>query len=68
MTGPLALTDQQYLAVCQACEPMLPPDRDAFLRALAQLLQGEAEIGDGTVARAIRCSPTRVLAAAGERW
>ena len=54
MTGPLALTDQQYLAVCQACEPMLPPDRDAFLRALAQLLQGEAEIGDGTVARAIR--------------
>jgi hypothetical protein len=54
MTRPLALTDQQYAAVCLACEPLLPADRDAFLRALAQLLGGEAEIGDGTVARAIR--------------
>ena len=33
MTGPLALTDQQYSAVCQACEPLLPPDRSAFLVA-----------------------------------
>jgi hypothetical protein len=24
MPGPLALTDAQYLAVCQACEPLLP--------------------------------------------
>lgn len=51
---PLALSDQQYLAVCQACEPLLPADRSAFLVALAQLLGGETEIGDGTVARAIR--------------
>ncbi len=54
MTRPLALTDQQYAAVCQACEPLLPADRDAFLRALAHVLQGEVEIGDGTVTRAIR--------------
>lgn len=54
MSGPLALTDQQYAAVVAACEPLLPPDRSAFLVALAQLLGSEREIGDGTVARAIR--------------
>lgn len=51
---PLALTDDQYLAVCQACAPMLPIDRSAFLVALANVLSNETEIGDGTVARAIR--------------
>lgn len=51
---PLGLSDQQYAAVCEACEPLLPPDRSAFLVALAQLLASETEIGDGTVARAIR--------------
>jgi hypothetical protein len=54
MPGPLALTDEQYLAVCQACEPMLPVDRSAFLVALANLLRNETEIGDGTLHRAIR--------------
>jgi hypothetical protein len=54
MPGPLALTDQQFAAVIQACEPMLPVDRSAFLVALANVLRGETEIGDGTVARAIR--------------
>jgi hypothetical protein len=54
MPGPLALTDEQYLAVCQACEPLHQADRDAFLRALAQLLSNETEIGDGTLHRAIR--------------
>ena len=54
MPGPLALTDEQYAAVCQACEPLLPADRSAFLVALAQLLSSETTIGDGTVARAIR--------------
>ena len=47
----VALTGAQYDAVG---EPLLPVDRDAFLRALAAALRGEAEIGDGTVARAIR--------------
>jgi hypothetical protein len=51
---PLALTDAQMDAVHQACQPLLPVDRDAFLRALANALRGETEIGDGTVARAIR--------------
>ncbi len=51
---PLALSDAQFLMVCQAAEPMLPCDRDAFLRALANVLGSETEIGDGTVARAIR--------------
>jgi hypothetical protein len=54
MPGPLALSDEQYSMVCQACEPLLPVDRSAFLVALAELLRGETEIGDGTVARAIR--------------
>jgi hypothetical protein len=54
MSGPLALSDEQYLAVVQACEPLLPADRSAFLVALAQLLSSETTIGDGTVARAIR--------------
>lgn len=54
MPQPLGLTDAQYLAVCEACEPLLPADRSAFLVALAQLLGSETEIGDGTVARAIR--------------
>lgn len=38
----------------QACEPLLPTDRSAFLVALANLLRNEATIGDGTVHRAIR--------------
>lgn len=54
MSRPLALTDSQFAAVCQGCEPMLPVDRSAFLAALAQLLGNETTIGDGTVARAIR--------------
>ena len=54
MPRPLALTDAQYATVCEACEPLLPPDRSAFLVALAQLLGSASEIGDGTVARAIR--------------
>ena len=31
MPRPLALTDAQYSAVGEACEPLLPPDRSAFL-------------------------------------
>ena len=38
---PLALTDRQFAAVVAACEPLLPTDRDAFLRALAHRLQAE---------------------------
>ena len=52
---PLALTDSQYLAVVEACDPLLPVDRSAFLVALANVLRGEQQpLGDGQVARAIR--------------
>lgn len=47
MPGPLALTDEQYLAVCQACEPLHQADRDPFLRALAHRLSSEPQpLGD----------------------
>ncbi len=52
--SPLLLTDEQYAAVNQACAPLLPADRAAFLFALAELLRSEAVIGDGTINRAIR--------------
>jgi len=40
--------------ILRACEPLLPADRDPFLRALAHRLSGEPELGDGVVGRAIR--------------
>jgi hypothetical protein len=52
---PLALTDAQMDAVLAAAAPLLPCDRDAFLRALADALRNEpGELGDGAVHRAIR--------------
>ena len=54
MPIPLSLTDQQMSAVLRACEPMLPADRDPFLRALAAALRDQRELGDGVVFRAIR--------------
>ena len=49
---PLGL--KQFAAVVRACEPLLPQDRDDFLRALAATLRDERELGDGVVGRAIR--------------
>lgn len=55
MSTPISLSDEQLTTVLAACQPLLPPDRDAFLRALAALLASEPQpLGDGTVARAIR--------------
>jgi hypothetical protein len=55
MSKPLALTDEQMSAVINAAAPLLPCDRDAFLRALADALRNEpGELGDGAVHRAIR--------------
>jgi hypothetical protein len=52
---PLALSDEQMSTVLNAAAPLLPPDRDAFLRALANVLRGEPQpLGDGTVHRAIK--------------
>ena len=54
MPQPLGLSDSQYDAVVRACEPLLPQDRDGFLRALAAALRDEPVIGDGTLHRAVR--------------
>ena len=54
MTRPIGVTDSQLQMIIGACEPLLPADRDAFLRALAHRLSGEPELGDGVVGRAIR--------------
>jgi hypothetical protein len=52
---PLALSDSQFQAVCQACEPLLPIDRSQFLQALAAVLRDAPQpLGDGSVHRAIR--------------
>jgi hypothetical protein len=50
---PLTLSDSQMDAVMRATAPMQPPDRSAFLNALAHRLRHE-QIGDGTVFRACR--------------
>lgn len=51
---PLALTDAQYSAVVEACEPLLPVDRNAFLLALAAALRDAPQpLGDGDVGRAV---------------
>jgi hypothetical protein len=50
---PLALTDREYTAVMNACRPLQPRQRDAFLQALALELRGIGELGDGRVHRAI---------------
>lgn len=51
---PLAVTDEQLSMIYRAAQPLLPPDRLAFLAALADRLRGEAIVGDGSIARAIR--------------
>ena len=49
----LNLSDAQLTAVARASAALQPIDRDPFLRALKNRLEGE-EIGDGSVFRAIR--------------
>jgi hypothetical protein len=52
---PLALSDAAMSAVLNATAVLPPPDRNAFLVALANLLRSEAQpLGDGVVHRAIR--------------
>jgi hypothetical protein len=54
MPQPLSLSDDEMNAVMLAAEPLDPDQRDSFLRALADKLAQETEIGPGTVGRAIR--------------
>jgi hypothetical protein len=54
MPAPIALTDAQLTAVFEAARPLAVRDRDAFLQAVAEALQGRREIGDGDVHRAVK--------------
>jgi len=51
--GPIRLSDSQIRAVFDAARPLAVQDRDAFLQAVAEAMQGHREIGDGDVHRAI---------------
>ena len=59
----LSLSDAQMSAVARACEAIQPSDRDAFLRALAHRLRGEA-IGDARSAGRSETCSARVATAA----
>jgi hypothetical protein len=52
--GPIRLTDAQITAVFAAARPIPVGARDTFLLDLATALQGQANLGDGTVFRLIR--------------
>jgi hypothetical protein len=53
-SAPLALTDDQLEIVLHAAEPLQPRDRAAFAAAVAQVLAGQAVLGDGIVSRTCR--------------
>ena len=50
---PLRLSDDQLAQVMRCAQPLALPDRDAFLRDVAEALNGH-EIGDGLVLRVCR--------------
>jgi hypothetical protein len=54
MPAPIALTDAQLSAVFDAARPLPRASRDAFLLDLATALQGQENLGDGTIFRLIR--------------
>jgi hypothetical protein len=57
--GPIRLSDSQLAAVFEAARPWAVRDRDAFLQAVAELLQARREIGDGDVHRAVMVAQRR---------
>jgi hypothetical protein len=52
--SPIRLSDAQLSAVFDAAKPLPRASRDAFLLDLAAALQGQENLGDGTVFRLIR--------------
>jgi hypothetical protein len=50
---PLALSDNQQTSLLNAAQPLLPPDRSAFLVAVAAYFAGRTEIGDGELHRVV---------------
>jgi len=51
---PLRLDDAQITHIMRSARILAPGDRDAFLRQVAAVLEQQAEIGDGIVARVCR--------------
>ena len=52
---PISLSDEQLNVITPLAEPLAPPDRSAFLAALAQLLCHEPRpVGDGAIHRAAK--------------
>ena len=53
---PLALSDAQFDVVYRLAWPLAPLDRSPFLELVAQRLQEQTTVGDGTVHRiAVEC-------------
>jgi hypothetical protein len=53
-TAPISLSDEELSFVLQITQPLLPQDRSAYLRALAELLKQEPVIGPGLTYRLAR--------------
>jgi hypothetical protein len=53
MPTPVALSDQQMMAILAAAAPLAARDRNPFLLEVAQLLQALPEVGDGALHRII---------------
>jgi hypothetical protein len=53
MPSPVALSDQQMMAILAAAAPLAAHDRNPFLLEVAQLLQTLPEVGDGALHRII---------------
>ena len=51
---PISLTDDEMRAVLDCAQPLSPPDRDAFLQAVANELEKRGELGPGSVSRVCR--------------
>jgi hypothetical protein len=51
--APIRLTDSQFDAVLAAARPLAVGNRDAFLQAIVDALQGVVDPGDGDIHRAI---------------
>jgi hypothetical protein len=58
---PLALSDEQSSAVLRAAAPLVPADRPAFLKEVAQALSTLPVLGDGVVARTCAVIQRRYL-------
>jgi hypothetical protein len=54
LPSPIPVSDRQLSQIMAAVEPLSPNERSAFLDALAQRLQEERVIGDGSLYRLVR--------------